>query len=79
MCDFCEKRAFKEVDGYETGRNMNIASYFSNNTDGIMIDEDGGDIFLTFDNSGGEYGKGAVKIAYCPLCGRKLSEETEND
>lgn len=76
MCDFCENGKFKEVDGYETGRNMNIASYFSNGIDGIMLDEDGGEIFLVFDNSGGEYGKGAVKIAFCPMCGRKLSEET---
>lgn len=54
MCDFCENGKFKEVDGYEAGRNTNIASYFSNGIDGIMIDEDAGENFLVFDNSGGE-------------------------
>lgn len=30
---------------------------------------------LMFDNSDGKEIAGAVKINYCPICGRKLAEE----
>ena len=30
---------------------------------------------LVFTNSAGEYGAGALTIAYCPICGRKLVED----
>lgn len=30
---------------------------------------------LVFTNSAGEYGAGALNIAFCPMCGRKLVEE----
>lgn len=42
------------------------------NREGINIV---GDV-LFYDNSGGEYIRDTVKINYCPICGRKLKEAT---
>ena len=39
---------------------------------GIMLDEENGKHYLTYDNSAGEYARGAVEIKYCPICGREL-------
>ena len=34
---------------------------------------------MIFDNSDGKEVAGAVKINYCPMCGRELSEVNNND
>lgn len=83
MCDFCENGKFKEVDGYDNSglRTMKslLGGLVGKEENGILIDVENDEHYLVFDNSSGEYTKGAVKIAFCPLCGRKLSEETENE
>lgn len=81
MCDFCENGKFKPVDGYDTSglrtvRSL-LAGMIGEKDNGIVIDKKNDVYYLMFDNSSGEYTKGAVEIAYCPLCNRKLSEETE--
>ena len=34
---------------------------------------------LVFTNSANEYGSGAINIKFFPMCGRKLSEVSENE
>jgi hypothetical protein len=88
MCEFCEETNFKIVDGYEKGKKHTERTksifcsrdYELNEVNGIIlvIDEDK-ENRLYFDNSSWEYARGYIKINYCPICGRKLDTNYDDD
>lgn len=65
MCDFCENIKECETisgEGY---------SFF-----GLLHDSETNKYYITVDDWWRDYCK-ELEVAYCPMCGRKLSEETE--
>lgn len=84
VCAFCEKKEFMPMlergEGIGTVMDNLMMLLGSDDDDyeptsGVQIVEDEDGIFLTYDNSAREYGKGYMKIRYCPMCGRKLERE----
>lgn len=84
MCDFCEGK-FIPMTRREKGGAATMADDFGSlfgkpSVSGVkLIRAKEGGLFLAYDNSAKEYGRGLLKIAYCPLCGRKLESEDEDD
>lgn len=66
MCDFCEN--IKEYNGFDD----------HDLKDGIVrYNEQKTEYFLLFSVDSIEWVSENLKINFCPMCGRKLSEETE--
>lgn len=63
MCEFCEngKNMAMAAGNIRIERNKYFVSGFR----------------LTADNSGGEYGDTWCNIEFCPVCGRKLTDDEE--
>lgn len=78
-CKFCngELIPMEAVgEGIKTMRIMlgMLGGEFEEEYDGIQLMEGN---YLTFDNSSGEYARGAVEINYCPMCGHELKGSEE--
>nr|UVN02558.1 MAG: hypothetical protein [Bacteriophage sp.] len=71
MCDLCKDIGIgiPDCDFLTPDKNGKVPSGIK-----IEIREILGIRALVFTNSAGEYGAGALTIAYCPICGRKLVE-----
>lgn len=67
MCEFCDGRKKKIENGYTYGR-----AYIKSTNYGYCHK-------LCYDNSGEEYGEGEFEINYCPICGRKLHTNYDDD
>lgn len=69
MCEFCKDIGIgiPDWDFLTPDKNGKAPSDIK-----IEIREIVGIPALVFTNSAGEYGAGALTIAYCPICGRKL-------
>lgn len=65
MCEFCDGREKRIENGFTYGNAHIVKNNF------------GYSYSLRYDNSADEYGEGAFEINYCPICGRKLCDETE--
>ena len=72
MCDLCKDIGIgiPNWDFLTPDKNGEVPSDIK-----IEIREIAGNHALVFTNSAGEYGAGALTIAFCPICGRKLVEE----
>lgn len=71
MCNFCKNIGIgiPDWDFLTPDKNGRIPS-----GDAIEIRKIADKHALVFTNSAGEYGAGAINIAFCPICGRKLVE-----
>lgn len=78
MCDFCEAKKFLTMeqrgDGAATMADDFGAWFGKEIVSGVQFEETDNGAFLSYDNSAREYGRGLLKIAFCPLCGRKLDK-----
>lgn len=79
MCDFCEAKKFLPMEYRGKGKATmadNLCALFGSRESGsgVQFEETDNGAFLSYDNSAREYGRGLLKIAYCPLCGRKLDK-----
>ena len=72
MCDFCKNIGIgiPDWDFLTPDENGRTPS-----GDTIEIRKIADKHALVFTNSADEYGAGALNIAFCPMCGRKLVEE----
>ena len=66
MCEYCDGREKRIENGFTYG-NAHIAKTNFGYT-----------YSLRYDNSANEYGEGAFEINYCPICGRRLTEEEKD-
>lgn len=79
MCDFCEAKKFLPIRYSHSKPSMrpmsdDFGSLFGiESISGVQLEETDNGAFLSYDNSAKEYASGLFKIAYCPLCGRKLA------
>ena len=71
MCEFCENIGIgiPDWDFITPDKDGIIPSGYA-----IEIRKIADKHALVFTNSAGEYGAGAINIAFCPICGRKLVE-----
>ena len=82
MCGFCEGNDSLPIYGWDDGINptyVMVKKIFNEplySNIHIML-EDGHNI-LGYDNSSNEYATEYVEINYCPICGRKLKEDTND-
>ena len=78
MCGFCEAKKFfplKERGEGASTMSDDFGAWFGKEvTSGVQFEGTDGGAFLSYDNSAREYGRGLLKIAYCPMCGRKLEK-----
>ena len=65
MCEFCDGGEKRIENGFTYGN-----AYIEKNNFGYSYS-------LRYDNSTDEYGEGTFEINYCPICGKKLCDETE--
>ena len=81
MCDLCEGKVIKAEEvgsGIQTVPQMLKWAWGfgsgeeESKTDGVWI-EDGN--ILCYETSSGEYAYQGIEIKYCPLCGRELKHE----
>ena len=72
MCDFCKniRTGMPEWNFLILDENGRVSSGIE-----IEIRKITDKHALVFTNSAGEYGAGAISIAFCPMCGRKLVKE----
>lgn len=68
MCEFCENPTKWNTDDYSLVSNRNLS-------DGVMQAEDNTYQIGTFDSNSDFWEVMAIKC--CPICGRKLCDETE--
>ena len=77
MCEFCENIA-KDVPNWNF--RYNNETDICPSGDAIDLLNVNGYIALVFTNSADEYEYGHAKVNYCPICGRDLrSEENEQN
>lgn len=73
MCEFCENVGIG-VPNYTFGDDE-LSTYKNSSGEFIELRKIVDKIALVFSNSADEYGYGALNVNFCPMCGRKLTEE----
>lgn len=69
MCDFCENiKPLTKENKWNSALSM-----------GVRYNENEKCFCLYTVGTEGDFDDDYLEVIYCPLCGRKLSEETEND
>ena len=76
-CKFCAGE-WMESDGLGEGEILPLRLSLSRlvgkwpTGHGVHLDKTDGEVYLLFDNSCGEYAEGAIRIRYCPFCGKEI-------